>query len=307
MKKIILQTIIFLLLFQYCKAQKRNYIDSIQNEKQIINLIAKIDKDYKEFEFKDSLKIKSRRYSRQYYRKIADSLNLQPWKKADFDGNGLTDILVFGQLDDDRCVICILDKGEKFEINRITRHSFQNFVFAIVENNKIKYYTENNAKPKNWNNPPRLQQTILTYKFGDFIEENKTPIIRKIEKIEYDTGGCFGSCPVFFLTINADSTAKWSENRYDKITKTNVAGDFKTKITKLKLEELIDLLNYIDFENLKDEYAVSWTDDQAATLKITYDNGKIKTIYDYGLLGTFGLQKAHELLFALRENQNWAK
>jgi len=52
-------------------------------------------------------------------------------------------------------------------------------------------------------------------------------------------------------------------------------------------------------------YRVSWTDDQTSTLKITYDNGKVKTIRDYGLIGTFGLSQAYKLLFDLRGSQPW--
>ncbi len=57
----------------------------------------------------------------------------------------------------------------------------------------------------------------------------------------------------------------------------------------------------------KDKYAVNWTDDQASILEITFDNGKVKKIYDYGLIGTFGLDRVYQLLFKLRENQKWTK
>jgi len=67
----------------------------------------------------------------------------------------------------------------------------------------------------------------------------------------------------------------------------------------------VNLLNYIDFETLQDNYAVNWTDDQTAKLKVTYDNGKVKSIRDYGLLGTYGLDRVYQLLFELRENQKW--
>ena len=38
---------------------------------------------------------------------------------------------------------------------------------------------------------------------------------------------------------------------------------------------------------------------------VTYDNGKVKSIRDYGLLGTYGLDRVYQLLFELRENQKW--
>ena len=67
------------------------------------------------------------------------------------------------------------------------------------------------------------------------------------------------------------------------------------------------MLNYIYFETLQDNFAVTWTDDQTATLKITYDSGKVKSISDYGLIGTYGLDRVYQLLYELRENQKWTK
>ena len=94
---------------------------------------------------------------------------------------------------------------------------------------------------------------------------------------------------------------------YNKINDNEVSGNFNSKITKDKYNDIVNLLNYIDFESLKDNYSVSWTDDQTATITITYDNGKVKSISDYGLIGTFGLDRVYQLLFELRDNQKWTK
>ena len=312
MTKIIFQIAFLLILFQSCMGQtanntlhKTNYIDSIQSAKQIADLISKIDDRYKDFQINDSLKFENR-YTGENFKKIADSLNVQPWTKADFDKNGLTDILVIGN-SNDYYVICILDKGGKYEINLITRRSFQNCTFPIVENNKLRYYFESEPELGNWDKPRKLQEITLIYQFGDFIEENKTPASHKIEKIEYSTTGCYGPCPIFDLTINSDKTAKWKAERYNKINNKEVSRNFNSKITEDKYNEIVNLLNYIDFETLQDNYAVGWTDDQSSTLKITFDNGKIKSINDYGLIGTYGLDRVYQLLFALRRNQKWTK
>jgi hypothetical protein len=82
-------------------------------------------------------------------------------------------------------------------------------------------------------------------------------------------------------------------------------GKFKGKILQANYDELIGLLNYLDFPSLKDSYAVNWTDDQTSVLKITYNNGKVKEIKDYGLIGTLGLSRVYSILFDLRENQQW--
>lgn len=302
------QIVIFLTLFQSCKGQvdknvshKANYIDSIHNTQQITDLISKIDERYKEFEINDKLK-----FTDKECQNLSDSLKVQPWTKADFDNNGLTDILVIGNWYD-HSVICILDKEGKYEINRITRRSFQDCTFPIVENNKIKYYFQSEPERGNLDEPRKLKQITLIYKFGDFIEENQTSSNHKIEKIEYSTTGCYGTCPIFKLTINSDKTAKWNAEMYNKINNKEISGNFNSKITEDKYNDIVNLLNYVDFETLKDNYAVGWTDDQSSTLKITYDNGKVKSIEDYGLIGTYGLDRIYQLLFELRENQKWTK
>lgn len=312
MTKLIFQITIFLTLLQSCKGQsdnnvlhKTNFIDSIQTAKQITDLISKIDDRYKEFKVNESLKFENR-FSDKNYKKIADSLNVQPWTKADFDNNGMTDILVIGNWYD-HSVICILDKDGKYEINRITRRNFQDCTFPVVKKGKIKYFFENEPKRGKWDEPRKLKQITLVYKFGDFIEENQIPANHKIEKIEFSTSGCFGTCPVFNLTINSDKTAKWYAKMYNKIKNKEVSGNFNSKITEDKYNDIVNLLNYIDFETLQDDYAVNWTDDQTASIKITYDNGKVKSIRDYGLIGTYGLDRLYQLLFEIRENQEWTK
>ncbi len=84
-------------------------------------------------------------------------------------------------------------------------------------------------------------------------------------------------------------------------------GVYRTNLNKdafLKFNEMID---YLDFENLNNSYAVGWTDDQTCTLKITYDNGKVKSIIDYGLLGTFGLNNLYHQITSLRNTEKWGK
>lgn len=49
------------------------------------------------------------------------------------------------------------------------------------------------------------------------------------------------------------------------------------------------------------------TDDQTSSLKITFNNGNIKTISDYGMIGTYGLKILYGKLAELRFNQKWQK
>ena len=52
---------------------------------------------------------------------LADSLRINAWTKADFDGNGYTVIVAVGNWDGYRYIICILDSGKsKFFVNPLT-------------------------------------------------------------------------------------------------------------------------------------------------------------------------------------------
>ncbi|MGV8880492.1 MAG: DUF6438 domain-containing protein [Sphingobacteriaceae bacterium] len=220
MKNLSLQIMLLFALFQLCDGQtidkvihKPNAIDRIQNTKQIADLLTKIDSGFKNWTVNEKLEFAEKKCQR-----IADSLKVQPWTKADFDNNGLTDILVIGTWDR-HSVLCILDKGEKYEIKYLTRRSFQECSFPIVQNKKIQYYFESQQEKDHYYDPRKLEQITLVYKFGDFIEENAKPAKHKIKEIEYSTTECFGLCPVYKLTIHADRSANWFADMYNKILK----------------------------------------------------------------------------------------
>jgi hypothetical protein len=71
------------------------------------------------------------------------------------------------------------------------------------------------------------------------------------------------------------------------------------------LTEILGLINYIDPVKLKDEYKVSWTDDQTAWLRVRFSDGTVKEIKDYGLKGSFGLRLLYNKFFELRSSQVW--
>ncbi|MEN8121444.1 MAG: DUF6438 domain-containing protein [Bacteroidota bacterium] len=144
---------------------------------------------------------------------------------------------------------------------------------------------------------------------GDFIEFKKKQNMYNIEKIKYQTTRCFGTCPQFYLEIdklkNATLDAKY-HNRKDKKGK-EIKGKYNAIIKDKDYDEIVKLLNDINFPNLNDNYAVAAKDYPTCFLTITYNNGKVKKIRDYGLNGTSGLKKLYNLMFELRFNQEWKK
>lgn len=268
-----------------------NKIDDIKTAKDIKKLLVEIDKErFEDFRIREDLEV-----YRVDCQKIVDDLNIKPWTKADFDNNGYTDLLIV-ESDGGHSNIAIIDSGgNSFYIETLPKSFFPTCSFPLVEekgNDKIIVYNKFVTD--------RTPVQNLIYKFGGFVEPNENPKEYKIEKIEYETGICYGTCPSFELKINFDRTAEYNAKIYNK-----KKGKFTGKILQSNYDELVGLLNYIDFPNLKDNYSVNWTDDQTSILKITYNNGKVKTIKDYGLIGTFGLNRVYSILFDLRENQQW--
>ena len=296
------------LLFISCHGQTQNdnpvvkyhnSIDDINDAKQIEKLLKTIDKRYTDFKINNILK-----FSDSDCQRLSDSLKLKSFTKIDFDKNGYTDLLVIGEWSHHTILLILDSGGNKFSIKHLTRRIFQECSFPKIstEGNEIfiDYYSFKEPAWRNDDTITGLQSKRLIYKFGDFVEFNIAPQNHNIEKIEYSTTGCYGSCPIFSLDINSDRTAKFNATRYNEPD-----GKFGGIINDVDYSTLIALLNYIDFPNLKNNYSVNWTDDQGCTLTITYDNGKTKTINDYGLIGTYGLDRTYDFLFNLRKNQNW--
>jgi hypothetical protein len=270
-----------------------NKIDDITTARQIEDLLRSLNPVFSTFHVNDSML-----FLNNNCKTVSDSLHCSPWFKADFDNNGYTDLMVTGGWDN-HAVFCILDSGNNhYSIDRLTRKIFQNCTFPVLKkigkDNLLLYYSVNEEGC--------ITIDTLIYKFGDFVNYHSSSKNNNIKKIEFVTHECFGECPQFKLIIDSNRNAQYEAIKYNK-----TYGDFEGMINEDNFDQLIQLLNYIDFTNLKNKYSVSWNDDQNCTLTITYDNGKIKTIDDDGMHGTFGLERVYQILFGWRDNQQWSR
>lgn len=302
---IFLFILVFATFFDICKAQDTqkkeskfyNKIDEIKTVDDIDKLLDSIDKKrFETYIVREKLEVETVACG-----ELAKEIQAKSWTKADFDNNGYTDILIIG--DSGRDSVVVLDNGKNnFIFRSLTKGVFTRCSLPAVVNAEnavlINYYeNEKYFNSRETQKNPR----VLIYKFGDFIEINNSPQTHQIEKIEYKTSGCFGGCPSFGLTINSNRKAIYKPIYFNE----NKKGTYKGRIENSQFNELINLLNYIDFPKLEDNYHVGWTDDQTSLLTITYDDGKVKNVKDYGLIGTFGLSRVYKILFDLRENQSW--
>ena len=218
--------------------------------------------------------------------------------KIDLNSDGLTDLLINGTY-----LFAIVDNGNgNFEASFIDRRSFMNKKYTLahilVSDKQPKVIVK--AFRDEFNPEKAYISDTLVYKYGGFVDYTKKPEALYIEKISFSTSGCYGTCPVFELSVNIDGTATFDAEEFN-----DLKGNFTGSIEKQVLDALFNLVNYIGVGHLKDRYKVNWTDDQTADLTITYKNGTVKHISDYGLIGTFGLQRLYELMFAFRLSQKW--
>lgn len=299
---------IFLILSFSQNSFGQTVIDKISSTEDIKILINKIDRSlYGGIKLKEEME-----FTDQFSQNISNSLCTPSWIKADFDGNGLADIAIVG-IRHFPLALCILDKGnQNYEVNRLTKKKIYDGIYIKLktENKKNKielFYVRDPTRNKYI--PKKLQKKTLVFCFGDFVEENKSPVNHKIEKIEFISGGACRRriCPTFETTIDSNKSAVLNKKSYNRFDKTQSVETYNTTIPSKKFNQLISLLNYLDFENLNERYTTTWTHAQGCSLKITYNDGKIKSIKDYHANGTNGLSLLYEHLFDLRENQNWNK
>ena len=286
-------------------------IDSLKTISEIEQFIYTSDSNYSFFKLKRIIDFPKKDIMYEVGIAIADSLKInKSFYKEDLDNNGYRDLIVTGSTsyNDIFYSFTLLNYSKdsiKIIDTRPMRHTFTIPKIVYVEKQPLVeiYYPD----MFDWKTQKiKKIKRLVTVKFGNYIEFNESPKISNIEKIEFSTTGCFGTCPIFEIVLNKDKTAIFKPHRYNLTETENEEKQiFQTKVDSRTFNEIITILNYIDFPKLQNDYSVSWTDDQSSTLKITYNNGKIKTIRDYGLTGTYGLRKLYDFLFRVRKSQNW--
>ncbi len=317
--------------FYFCQNRIYSKIDSLETEQQVQNFVRtsiKKDSAFAKFELRKISDFNTHTVS-DLIKKTADSLKINKnFYKGDFDNNGFTDLIIIG--DDGSCsgmkplenggyesyscdfsVLCILDLGDRFMVKNLQQNHQDEVIPYISKINNRDYikvfYEESNFDSFGFMN--KISSKILSFKFDDFIEYNPNVKHLDVQRIIFETSGCFGTCPIFKLEISKFGNAKFIAESYNFSERYSrkPEGTFITFLNFISLQELFGILDYISFSDLKNDYAVHWTDDQTSTLTIIYDDGKIKSIRDYGLVGTYGLKLLYKKLFDLRFNQNWKK
>ena len=122
----------------------------------------------------------------------------------------------------------------------------------------------------------------------------------QISQIDFKAGYCFGTCPVFEMSIRKNGSAFNNAIEYN-----NFQGKFRTTIKKQQLDSLMSLISEANLLSLQNGYHVSATDHPTYTLRVKQKNGQTKAIRDYGPAGPENLKLVYRYIFSLRESQDW--
>ena len=99
----------------------------------------------------------------------------------------------------------------------------------------------------------------------------------QITEVTLERTACFGSCPIYKVTLRADGTISYNGKRFVELK-----GAYEGKVYGFdRLAELILARGYF---NLKDNYTINATD-LPSTITSVVRGGKRKTITNYGDTG----------------------
>lgn len=289
---------------------KPGRIDSINQPEEVEKLVRSIDKNYSSFRIDKKLIFEDENCFR-----LADLSKVKPIAKADFDKNGYTDMLVMGILNERPAILSLMGSAsEKISLHLITRQFRRTCSFAQViyeDGNTLiefKYFDGYFARV---GYTEAVNSVKLIIKYGGFIEYNPSPKKYDINKIEFrNDGRPWITSSEYSIEINSlgkahlvskSITNDWqaSPDSYDGYTK--VPGVSPDSL----FATISGLLNYSDFSNLEDRYEIKATDHATGVLTIYYNDGKVKTISDYGLQGTYGLQRVYQTINSMRGSLVW--
>lgn len=148
---------------------------------------------------------------------------------------------------------------------------------------------------------------ILAFMITSCTSQNNS----KYSVIEYEAGPCFGFCPMFKMTINADRTAVFEAEKFNFSRDSNSAeneGTFTTTIKQEDYTKLLSLLNELNVNTLNSKYGNRNVSDlPTAYLRITHNDGSKKEIEDYGKSGSEKLEELYQFFEDLRFSQDWTK
>jgi hypothetical protein len=291
-------------------------IDSLRTDAQVLEFIRRFEK----FTSNDFSLVPSRplspgaRQDSEWRRQFGTP----SWEKADFDGNGSTDLLINGYVPSvnasniTSCFVLLNFGRDSIRIIQLFNASWQFLVAKKIQvdghNDIVILYRPQSRVPVAGKRSTSNGSDTLTYRFGHFIERTRPSPPLPIRGIRYCVWGALSPDPGYGFTIHGDSIRYLRPPSVDLEFHPIDSGEISlARLDAATARQLYSLLNYLDIPSLQENYSVPWTDTGISTLKIDYQNGTSVRIDDYGSLGTFGLLALYQFLRALIDSQHWTR
>ena len=113
---------------------------------------------------------------------------------------------------------------------------------------------------------------------------------KNVKKVVYIKHGCFGGCPVDITTITDNLVVQYFGKKFVK----NI-GSYSSKVDLKTWKSLESIINQIQFINMDDKYKskvegilafgitldLVVTDTFSYTIEVYYENGAVKSVYNY--------------------------
>ncbi|KXX69327.1 hypothetical protein AVL50_19805 [Flammeovirga sp. SJP92] len=267
-------------------------------------------------------------YKYSDYIKTADSLKTKLWYKADFDRDGLTDLFVLGENQSTINSVALVffpKKNGEIIFRKIDLWQYQSWIkegkrLKLVNNNIFPRIIKTDSSDLLEFNVARLDSinrqeyelssTVLTYKFGGFIEYNNNQETSKpkVRLLKFRNSFSFPllDAEEFVLKVNDNGEVNceffysfFRKNYSYYIYKKQLKGDLK--------DNLFGLLNYIDYNKIKDKYSCVYTDLNFYWVTLDFSSDETRKISDYGSSGTQSLLRLYELVENIISENNWEK
>lgn len=121
------------------------------------------------------------------------------------------------------------------------------------------------------------------------------------DRLVFHSGVCFGSCPDFCLSVDANGQMEmWGGRFSDK------AGYFSGLVPDSLMEEVQGLFDRPAWMNAKDRYAVGYTDASTLSTLYIHEGRIVKNIQDYGGAGPELMKMAYRLFRKLYKANVWS-
>lgn len=289
----------------FCQVAKQKDVSgriaAIKTDAQVLELIRPFGWEFEEAVLGDSAVAAYRPYR---FTRFAVR-GTQTWFKADFDHNGLSDLLVLARRRNIPFVFCVMDMGAKFQIERNFANGVRRRqpVARVVHRNGqdlLEYADFAGRVPGGQERLRNRRSTLLAYVSGGFVEYNAHPIQRQIREVIYESTSFYHRTTHTSIVVKGDSIKFWQRNTERSDTTQVTQIERKRLLLPAQRQQLIQLLSYLNYSTLKGTYG-SYSINHSTHVRMTIENdsGAKKQIDDINGVGTWGLRQLYILLHEL--------